>query len=67
MTRPIAETGPQATTPAPEPPVQQPAAGDKAIYAPPKLKTFGTIAEITATVGRHGRRDGRRSNRRTGY
>lgn len=36
-------------------------------YAPPTLVSFGTVAELTATVGRKGRRDGRRSYRRTGF
>lgn len=36
-------------------------------YAPPTLVSFGTVAEITATVGRKGKRDGKRSRRRTGF
>lgn len=36
-------------------------------YTPPTLVTFGTVAEITATVGRRGKRDGKRSRRRTGF
>jgi len=36
-------------------------------YVPPTLVSFGTVAEITATVGRKGRKDGKRSYRRTGF
>lgn len=36
-------------------------------YTPPTLVRFGGLRELTATVGTRGRRDGRRSRRRTGF
>ena len=39
----------------------------RAPYTPPTLTVYGTLDQLTATVGHRGRRDGRRSRRRTGF
>ncbi|HUX34655.1 MAG TPA: hypothetical protein VMV51_12370 [Gemmatimonadaceae bacterium] len=67
MTKPPYGTEPRATTPRRESAALAKASGAPGPYAPPTLVTFGTVAELTATVGRKGRRDGRRSYRRTGF
>ena len=39
----------------------------KPTYTAPRLTIYGNLDDLTATVGTRGRRDGRRSRRRTGY
>ncbi|HEY5219888.1 MAG TPA: hypothetical protein VIJ16_08760 [Gemmatimonadaceae bacterium] len=36
-------------------------------YVSPSLTVFGSIAELTETVGRRGRKDAKRGSRRTGF
>lgn len=67
VTRQPLPTDPRATPPALESAALVHAADAPRRYAPPRLVTFGTVAEITATVGRRGKRDGKRSFRRTGF
>ena len=39
----------------------------KAEYHRPQLTVYGSVGDMTRTVGTRGRRDARRSRRRTGY
>ncbi|MDE3172984.1 MAG: lasso RiPP family leader peptide-containing protein [Gemmatimonadota bacterium] len=50
-----------------DPPLPAPPGPERLRYVAPTLARYGEVNELTRTVGTKGRRDGRRSARRTGY
>ncbi len=56
-----------ATRPDSDPQHSDQQSAPKPVYTAPRLRIYGSLGDLTATVGPKGRRDGRRSTRRTGY